>query len=181
MCYPSQEPSTWLVRSPAPLSALQQLLVASMALGMDIQKQVFSWWPFSLILFPPTWSFGNAKSVLGLWWDIWVANVEIIHYVQGMLETYISGAHIQVDQRQSHAWNIIVAYGGHCDYGIWGPGYWCAGPTLCACKFVSQRLCMYWRPVWNHWYSRQSCEWPNLFYWRFWKLHLVWLILSWNQ
>jgi len=100
--------------------------------------------------FPPTWRFGNAKSVLGLWWDIWVANVEIIHYVQGILETYISGAHIQVDQRQSHACNMIVAYGSHCDYGIWGPGYWCAGPTLYACKFVSQRLCMYWRPVWNH-------------------------------
>ena len=37
---------------------------------------------------------------------------------------------IQVDQRQSHACNVIVAYDGHCDYGIWGPGYWCAGPTL---------------------------------------------------
>jgi len=26
-----------------------------MALGMGIQKQVLSWWPFSLIRFPPTW------------------------------------------------------------------------------------------------------------------------------
>jgi len=69
-----------------------------------IQKQVLSWWPFSLIHFPPTWRFRNAKSVLDLWWDIWAANVEIIHYVQGMLETYISGAHIQVD-------HILVIYG----------------------------------------------------------------------
>jgi len=70
--------------------------------------------------------------------DIWSANVEIIHYVQGMLKTYISGAHIQVDQWHSHACNMIRAYSGHCDYGIWGPGYWCAGPTLYTCKFVSQ-------------------------------------------
>ena len=135
-CYPSQEPSTWLVRRPAPLSALQQLLVASMALGVGIQRQVLSWWPFSLIHFPPTWRFGNTKSVLGLWWDIWAANVEIIHYVQGMLETYISGAHTS----WPHPCNMIVAYGDHCDYAIWGPGYWCAGLTLHTCKFVSQRL-----------------------------------------
>jgi len=35
--------------------------------------------------------------------------------------------------------------------------------------------------VWNHWYSCQSCDWLSLFYWRIWKLHLVWLNLSWNQ
>ena len=39
-----------------------------------------------------------------------------------------------------HPCNMIVAYGGHCDYGIWGPGYWCAGLILYTCKFVSQRL-----------------------------------------
>jgi len=48
-----------------------------------------------------------------------------------MLETYISG---------EHPCNMIVAYGGHCDNGIWGPGYWWAGLTLYTCKFVSQRL-----------------------------------------
>jgi len=35
--------------------------------------------------------------------------------------------------------------------------------VLTPCKFVSQRLCMYWHPIWNHWYSCQSRDWPNLF------------------
>jgi len=47
-----------------------------------------------------------------------------------MLETYISGAHIQVDQWQSYACNMIVAYGGHCDYGIWGSGYCMESPPV---------------------------------------------------
>ena len=40
-----------------------------------------------------------------------------------MLETYISGAHIQVDQRQSHAYNS----GSHCHSG--GEFWWPAGYT----------------------------------------------------
>jgi len=47
-----------------------------------------------------------------------ISEWQMLRLSQGMLETYISGAHIQVDQRQSYACNMIVAYGGHCDYGI---------------------------------------------------------------
>ena len=47
-----------------------------------------------------------------------ISEWQMLRLSQGMLEKYISGAHIQVDQRQSYACNMIVAYGGHCQYGI---------------------------------------------------------------
>ena len=53
-----------LIVACAPVFALQQLLVASMALGVGIQKEVLSWWPFSLIRFPPTWSLGMLSLCL---------------------------------------------------------------------------------------------------------------------
>jgi len=43
------------------------LLVASIVLGMDMQRQLLCRWPFSLVHFSPTWSFVNANSMSGRW------------------------------------------------------------------------------------------------------------------
>ena len=115
MCYPSQEPSRWLVGNPAPLSALQQQLVASMALGMNIERQVLSWWPFGSHL-----SIFHLPGVLGMLSLCLVCDriseQQMLNYVQGMLETYISGAHIQVDPWQSHACNT---YDSGIQWSLW--------------------------------------------------------------
>ena len=64
------------------------LLVASMVLGMYMQRQLLCRWPFSFVHFPPTWSFGNANSMSGRWflsskwWDYPLCTRNVEAYFQ---------------------------------------------------------------------------------------------------
>ena len=100
--------SVWWTPSLSPVTSFQahgvwRLLVASMVLGMDIQRQVLSRWPFSLVDFP------SACLVNG------ISEQQMMRLSTMYMESYIHFRYTYVDQQQSHAYNMRVAYSGHCD------------------------------------------------------------------
>jgi len=119
-------------------------------------------------------------------YGIWAANGEI-HYVQGMLERYISG-HVYmyklINSNHTHIsgieWSLWLCGSSTSSLGSTPTALDSDGVLahkasyvlICCLKFHVELLIL--------WLTRV----PGLiktFLLRIWKLHLVWLILSWNQ